>query len=113
MQEVINKLKEWGYGARHLEYWILDYCPGLQLWIKIGRKTKHTERVKDWFVRPSGHDVKFRNYDCMIDAIKEITKHVNILNSLDFKTLEVSQSEYNKLVTNNKINKNTIYIIGD
>lgn len=82
MQEVINKLKEYGYKARHLEYWILTYSPGLDLWIKVGRKAKHIDRVRDWFVRPSGHDVKFRNYDCMIEAINLIKSHVDELNKL-------------------------------
>lgn len=83
MYKVKEKLKELGYTASHPEYWILKLPYGLDLWIKVGRKAKSMDRVRDWFVRPPEVDSKFRNYDCLKDAIDLIKEHVEILNKLE------------------------------
>ena len=83
MYKVKEKLKELGYTASHIEYWILRLPYDLDLWIKVGRKAKSMDRVRDWFVRPAKVDPKFRNYECLKDAIDLIKEHVEILNKME------------------------------
>lgn len=83
MYKLKCQLREWGYTASHPEYWILRLPYGLDLWIKVGRKAKSMDRVRDWFVRPAKVDSKFRNYDCLIEAINLIKEHVEILNKME------------------------------
>ena len=83
MYKVKEKLKELGYTASHPEYWNLRLPYDLDLWIKLGRKAKSMDRVRDWFVRPAKVDPKFRNYECLKDAIDLIKEHVELLNKME------------------------------
>ena len=83
MYKVKEKLKELGYTASNPEYWILRLPYDLDLWIKVGCKAKSMDRVRGWFVRPAKVDPKFRNYECLKDAIDLIKEHVEILNKME------------------------------
>ena len=82
MKNVINKLREYGYKL-HDDYWVSSYTPGLDLYIEIGRKTKNLDRVRDWYVKPSSSETRFRNSDCLVDAIAAITFQVATINRLE------------------------------
>jgi hypothetical protein len=83
MYKLKCQLREWGYKASHPEYWILSHSSGWELWIRIGSKTKHLDRVRDWFVRPTEEGMKVRNADFLYDLINEIKTHVEILNKME------------------------------
>lgn len=83
MYNLYQKLKEWGYTASHLDYWILRHSSGFDLWIKLGRKTKNLDRVRDWFIRPAEKDMKIRNADFLYELVSEIKSHVEILNKME------------------------------
>ena len=65
------------YKPHHLEYWIKNYepDPAWSLYIKIGKYSKKTGRIADWFVAPNIYykgEWKIRNSVSLEQAIQQL-----------------------------------------